>query len=165
MQVIDDINAMLAVNILDTSMDRLALAMPYATLAAGILTCENGAVGIVPDAAYLTNVTMFAKTAAGTYKKITLFNAMNEANFSLAAAPKSEGEIGLEISAHWDPTDDTTDLYQIEDVASIGGDVTPPTVITVPTDAAAAVVVAANLTATFNEPIKSSDVNSSNFIL
>ena len=87
-------------------------------LAAGILTCENGAVGIVPDAAYLTNVTMFAKTAAGTYKKITLFNAMNEANFSLAA-PKSEGEIGLEISAHWDPTDDTTDLYQIEDVAGL----------------------------------------------
>ena len=60
---------MLAVNILDTSMDRLALAMPYATLAAGILTCENGAVGIVPDAAYLTNVTMFAKTAAGNLQE------------------------------------------------------------------------------------------------
>ncbi|MCK9326511.1 MAG: Ig-like domain-containing protein [Bacteroidales bacterium] len=165
MQVIDDINAMLSVTILDTTIDTLAMAMPFATLAAGALTCEVGAIGVVPDADYLTNVTMFAKVVAGGYKRITLYNAMNEKDFSLSAAPKSEGEIALEISAHWDPTDDTVDLYKIEDVASIGGDVTGPTVVTVPADAAVAVVVGANLTATFNEDIKAADINSDNLVL
>ena len=165
MQVIDDINAMLSVTILDTSMDALALAMPFATFAAGILTCEIGAVGVIPDADYLTNITMFAKTIAGTYKKITLYNAMNEKDFSLAAVPKGEGEIGLEIAAHWDPTDDTADLYKIEDVASISGDTTGPTVVTVPIDTGTAIVVTSNLTATFNEDVKAADINSDNFIL
>jgi len=165
MQVIDDINAMLSVTILDTTIDTLAMAMPFATLAAGALTCEVGAIGVIPDADYLANVTMFAKTISGQYKKITLYNAMNEKDFSLAATPKAEGEIGLEIAAHWNPTDDTADLYKIEDVASIGGDTTPPTVITVPADAATAIVVSANLTATFNEDVKASDINSNNFIL
>ena len=165
LQVIDDINAMLIVNTINASMDTAALAMPFATLAAGVLTCKSAAVGIVASASYLTNITMFGRTVAGEYKKITLYNAMNEKDFSLACKPKGEGEIGLEIYAHWDPTNDAADLYQIEDVASIGGDTTPPTVVTVPADAAAAVVVTANLTATFNEAIKSSDVNSSNFIL
>jgi hypothetical protein len=165
MQVIEDINAMLSVTHLDSSMDMLALAMPYATLAGGVLTCGGGAIGIIPDAAYLKNVTMFAKVVSGGYKKITLYNAMNEKDFSLAAEPKKEGEIGLEISAHWDPTDDTANLYKIEDVASIGGDVTAPTAITVPVDAATAVVVSANLTATFSEDVKAADINSDNIIL
>jgi hypothetical protein len=165
MQVIDDINATLAVTHLDASMDTLAKAMPFATLNAGVLTCGGGAIGVIPNSAYLSNVTMFAKTIGGGYKKITLYNAMNEKDFSLACAPKKEGEIGLEIAAHWDPTNDSANLYQIEDVASILGDTTGPTAVTVPADAAVAVVVSANLTATFNEDIKSADVNSNNFIL
>jgi len=165
MQVIDEINAALSVTLLDTSMDRLAIAMPFATLAAGVLTCGVAAVAVVPDAAYLTNVTMFCKTIVGTYKKITLYNAMNEKDFSLNAKPKGEGEVSLEIAGHWDPTDDTVNLYKIEDVVSIGGDVTGPTVVTVPADAAGAIVVSADLTATFNEAIRSSDINSDNLIL
>jgi hypothetical protein len=165
MQMVDDINAMLAVNSLNTSMDTLALAMPYATYAADKITCENSNVGVIADSAYLSNVTMFAKTVSGEYKKIVLFNAMAENDFSLAAAPKAEGEVALEISAHWDATDDTADLFTVEDVSSISGDSTAPTVVTVPADGATAVAVDDDLTATFSESIKQSDMTSSNFVL
>jgi hypothetical protein len=164
MQMVDDINAMLAVNSLNTSMDTLALAMPYATYAADKITCENSNVGVIADSAYLSNVTMFAKTVSGEYKKIVLFNAMAENDFSLAAAPKAEGEVALEISAHWDATDDTADLFTVEDVSSISGDSTAPTVVTVPADGATAVAVDDDLTATFSESIKQSDMTSSNFV-
>jgi hypothetical protein len=44
---------------------------------------------------------------------------MNESNFGLAAKPKGEGEVALEVYAHWDPEDDTKDLYKIETVTTI----------------------------------------------
>ena len=165
MQVVEDLNATLGVTLIDTSIDTLELAMPFVTRVGNVLTAGSASIGVIPGAAYRKNITMFAKLISGLYKKITLYNAMNEKDFSLAAKPKGEGEVGLEISAHWDATDDTANLYEIEDVASIGGDVIAPTAITVPTDAAVAVVVTSNLTATFSEDIKSADVNSNNFIL
>jgi hypothetical protein len=124
-QVVDEINAQLNVTHLDTSMQTLKLAMPYATFEGDgttvpyTITCKSANVGVIPNTAYLKNVTMFAKTVKGGYKKITLYNAMNEADFSFAAAPKAEGTIAMEIYAHWDPTDYTQNLYKIEDVASI----------------------------------------------
>lgn len=165
MQVIDEINATLKVTLLDTSMAELALSMPYADYTGGVIACKSGNVGMVPEAAYLGNVVLFCKTIGGQYKKITLYNAMTENDFALAAKPKGEGEIGLEINAHWDATDDTVDLFKVEDVANIGGDVTKPTLISVPADAAVGVVVGTNLTATFSEAVKSSDVISDNFML
>lgn len=118
-QVVDEINAMLSVTHLDTTMATLALAMPYATLAGDSITCKSSDVGVLGSESYLKNVTMFAKTVKGEYKKITLYNAMSENDFSLSAAPKAEGTIALEIYAHWDATDDTKDLFKIETVASI----------------------------------------------
>jgi hypothetical protein len=165
MQVIEDIAATLSVSILDTSMDNIALAMPFADYTGGIVTAKDANIGVIANSAYLSNVTLFCKTTSGNYKKITLYNAMNEGEFKLAAKPKGEGEIKLDIEAHWDAVDDTANLYTIEDVASIGGDTTPPTVITVPADAATAVVVSANLTATFSEDVKAADINANNFIL
>jgi len=165
LQHVDEINAMLSVSILDTSMDNLALAMPYANYAADVLTCKSSNIGIVPDGAYLTNVVMFAKLISGGYKKITIFNAMTENDFSLSAVAKGEGLIALEIHAHWDVTDDDVDLYKIEDVLTLGSDTTKPTVVSVPADAATDIVVGANLTATFSEEIKQSDISTSNFIL
>jgi len=165
MKVLEDLNAMLGVTIIDTSIDVLALAMPFMVRAGEILTAETGSIGVVPASSYQTNITMFAKLISGLYKKITLFNVLNEADFSLAAKPKGEGEVALELSAHWDPTDAAANLYQIEDVASLGGDVVAPTAVTVPADEATAVVVTSSLTATFNEQINSADVTSDNFIL
>ena len=154
MKVLESLDATLGVTLIDTSIDILELAMPFVTRVGGVLTAGSASVGVVLDAAYRKNITMFAKLVSGLYKKITLYNAMNEKDFSLAAKPKGEGEVGLEISAHWNPTDDTANLYEIEDVASIGGDVIAPTAIIVPADAATAIVVTSSLTATFSEDIK-----------
>jgi len=118
-QVVDEINAMLSVPLLNTSMENLALAMPWATYSDGKLSAESGNLGVIQDSAYLSNITMFAKVIGGGYKKITLYNAMTENDFSLAAAPKAEGVVTLEIHAHWDAKNDDTDLYDIEDVESI----------------------------------------------
>ncbi len=121
LQVVDEIDAQLTVTHLDASLETLRLAMPYATYdeTAKKLTCAGNNVGIVPEEAYLKNVTMFAKVVGGGYKKITLFNAMSEADFTLTAAPKSEGEMPLEVFAHWDPMDDESELFSIEDIEGI----------------------------------------------
>jgi len=126
MQVVEEINATLKVTVLDTSIKTMSMAMPYATLAGAgtvispyTLTCKSTNLGIIADAAYLKNVTMFCKTLKGEYRKITLYNAMVEGKFGFKAVAKKEGEIELEFSGHWDGTDDTKDLYKIETVASI----------------------------------------------
>lgn len=171
MQVIDSVDAMMTVPLMDTSMENIAFSMPYATLTGDggatpyKITVKSSNIGILPDAAYLTNITLFAKVIGGGYKKITLFNPMNEGAFSLSAAPKAEGVINLEVHAHWDAEDDTVDLCEIEDIETITDDTTPPTVVTVPADTDTAVVVSSNLTATFSEDIRQGDIHSGNFIL
>lgn len=121
MQVVEEVNATLKVTVLDTSIKTMSLAMPWATYddTAKTLTCKNTDVGAIGDENYLKNVTMFAKTLKGEYRKISLYNAMVEGKFGFKAVAKKEGEIELEFSAHWDATDDTKDLYKIETVASI----------------------------------------------
>lgn len=120
-QVVDEINALLSVTHLDTSIETLALAMPYAKLSEDKkkLTCGTDSLGIISNERYLKNITMFAKTVKGEYKKITLYNALSENDFSLAAAPKAEGAVALEVHAHWDALDDEADLFEVEDVSSI----------------------------------------------
>lgn len=165
MQVVDEINAMLSVPLLDTSMDNLALAMPWATYAGGKISGKSGDLGVIQDSAYVENVTLFAKVIGGGYKQITLYNAMAENDFSLAAVPKSEGVITLEVSAHWDAKDDTADLYDIQDIETIDDDTDAPTVTTVPADGAESIVASSNLTATFSEDIRQGDINDGNFTL
>jgi hypothetical protein len=164
-QVVDEVNAMLSVPLLDTSMDNLALAMPWATYSGGKISGKSGNLGVIPDSAYIENITCFAKVIGGGYKQITLYNAMAENDFSLAAVPKSEGVINLEVHAHWDAEDDTVDLYDVQDVETISGDVVVPTVITVPDDAETDVDVTSNLTATFSEDIRQGDIKDDNFTL
>ena len=120
-QVIDELDARLSVTHLDASLETLKLAMPWAEYdeTAKKLICGGKSVGLIPDEAYLKNVTMFAKVVGGGYKKITLYNAMSESEFALTAAPKNEGEMPLEVYAHWDPMDDDAVLYDIEDIDDI----------------------------------------------
>ena len=165
MQVVDEINATLSVPLLCASMDNLALAMPWATYANGKLSAKSGNLGAIQDSAYLSNITMFAKVIGGGYKKITLYNAMAENDFSLAAAPKAEGVIQLEVSAHWDAENDAADLYDIEDVENISADTTGPTVTTDPDNAKTDVDVTSSLTATFSEDIRQGDIKADNFTL
>lgn len=125
LQVVEEINAQLNVTILNASMKKLSLAMPYAKLEGDgsttpySLTCDSSCLGVIGESAYLKNIVMFCKTVKGEYKKITLYNPMNEGDFGLKAAPKAEGEIGLEIHAHWDAKDAASVLFKIEDVAEI----------------------------------------------
>lgn len=120
-KVVEDINASLSVVTLDTSMATLALAMPWADYddVGGTITATTENIGIIPATAYLKNVTMFARTIKGEYRKIILYNAMSDKEFALAAKPKGEGEVSLEIKAHWDSTDSATNLFLVETVASI----------------------------------------------
>lgn len=125
MQHIDFINAMLTVASLATSEDDLAVMVPWLTesglAGSKIYTAGPDLIGMVPSADYLTNVTVFGKKTGGDYVKITLYHAMNEAPFNIAAVPKGEGIVNLEIHAHWeaDSADVVDKLFQIEHVASI----------------------------------------------
>lgn len=121
MQSIDDIDAVLNVTNLDTSLDNLSIALPYGDYdkTAKKITVSSKSIGVIKDEAYLKNVTMFAKTVKGEFKKITLYNAMTENDFSLAAVPKGEGTVAMEIHAHWDALENETDLFEIEDVTEI----------------------------------------------
>jgi hypothetical protein len=119
MQVIDEINALLKFTILDTQLATLAKTMPQADYDEVTKIIKNNKGGVIPTSKYFKNITMFAKVAKGGYKKITLFNALNESDFVLSSAPKAEGEVALEFYAHWDPEEVTDDLYSIEDVAAI----------------------------------------------
>lgn len=127
LQVIDEINAMLKVSIGDTSLDTLAQLMPCLKLVpdAGQTPAHivNEAPGPIAADRYLDNITMFAKTLGGKYKKITLYNALAENPLSITAAPKTEGLVALEIHAHWELDDgDAINpdlLFKIEDIDSI----------------------------------------------
>lgn len=122
-QVIESVDAVLSVTILDSSIEAMAIAMPWATYdsVGKTITCKKEDIGLIASTKYMKNTTMFCKTTKGEYRKITLFNTMAENDFTLAAKPKAEGEIALEIYAHWDDLEGATldDLFKIETVASI----------------------------------------------
>ena len=170
LQAIDFIDAKLAFASLAISKEDLQLAMPYLkanSIDPNILECTPDSLGLIPASAYFANITVFGKVVGGGYKRISVFNAMNEAPFGLAAVPKGEGLVNLEVFGHWETdTASTVDkLFDIEDVATLGADTTPPTVTTVPADAATAVVVSNDLTATFSKAIREGDITLTNFIL
>jgi hypothetical protein len=119
LQVVDEINASLKFSILDTSLATLDFAMPHVEYDSAAKTIKNGKGGVIPSSKYLKNITMFAKVVSGSYKKITMYNPLNESDFVLNAAPKAEGEVALEVFAHWNPENMDADLFSIEDVTSI----------------------------------------------
>lgn len=120
LKVLEEINAMLKVSIISFDQQVVAKLNPIVNVGATTpydLTSAN--VGVVADAKYLKNVTMFVKTLDGKFKKISLYNALNESALVVSAKPKSEGEIPLEIHGNWDATDDTKNLFKIEELATL----------------------------------------------
>ena len=121
MRVTEEINAMLKVGVLNMSQDTLALALAKsgskATNPSTDITNDTG--GIIASAKYQTNVTMFAKTADGKYKVITLYNALADNDFTMGTTDKGEAVVNIEFAAHWDPTDQTTDIYKVDDITAI----------------------------------------------
>ena len=80
---------------------------------------KNPKCGIIPESAYCKNITMFAKLVSGKYKKITIYHPMSENGLTVKAAPKAEGEISLEIRAHYTIDDLNGDLWEVKDAASV----------------------------------------------
>jgi len=120
MQIIEEQAATLKVVALCMSQEELALAIPGCAVSgtgdAAIISNSDGV--LIPEGDYLKNVTAFAKLIGGKYKKITIYNAMHEGGLTIKAAPKSEGELSLELNAHFNPKDSTEKLYEIAEVAN-----------------------------------------------
>ncbi len=116
-QAIEEQAAVLKVTTLDMSQENLALAIPNCVVMDNEgKTIKNPRTGIVEDSSYLKNVTMFAKTIGGKFKKITIYNAMHENGLTAKAVQKSEGELALEFNAHYPHSDLDGDLWSIEEI-------------------------------------------------
>lgn len=130
LQTIDDQAASLKATIINMSQQNLALAMPFcrmynaqgeeitASLAAEPATIKNPKTGIIPDTAYLKNVTMFAKLIDGTFKKITIHCPMHEGGISAKATQKAEGELPFEFMAHEKTSELDGDLWEVTEISS-----------------------------------------------
>lgn len=125
-QVIEEQGASIKVTTLCMSQENLALAIPTCKVSTQSGNAiSNPKTGVIPMSDYLKNVTMFAKTIGGKYKKIAIYNAMHETGFTAKAVQKAEGELAFEFIAHYPHSDLDGDLWKVEEVN------TPPTI---PTD-------------------------------
>ena len=120
-QVIEEQEAILKVVSLCMSQEELLFAMPFARKQGEgeDMVIKNPKCGIIPESAYCKNITMFAKLVSGKYKKITIYHPMSENGLTVKAAPKAEGEISLEIRAHYTIDDLNGDLWEVKDAASV----------------------------------------------
>ncbi len=124
MQVIESQEAVLKVNSLCCSQEELKLALPgcRVTGTGDAQVIKNAKAGVLSAASgssvYCKNVTLFAKLMDGKFKKITIYNGLNEAGFAVKAVQKAENELALEIYAHYTIDDLNGDLYQIEEVSA-----------------------------------------------
>lgn len=121
MQVIEENSASLAVTLLNMSQEMLRLQIPGAKAstdgASGAI--KNPKVGVITSDAYWENITMFAKTLDGKYKKITIFKPMSEGELSIKTQHKAEGELAVEFIAHYDMSDLDGDLWEVVDADKI----------------------------------------------
>ena len=115
------------------SQENLALAIPGCVVQdEDGNAISNPKTGIIPDSAYLKNITMFAKLISGKYKKITIYNPMHESGFTAKAVQKAEGELAFEFLAHYAHTDLDGTLWKVEEITEA------------PAQAAAAAAAASN---------------------
>lgn len=119
MQVLESQDATMKLTSLCSSQEDLALALVGGKIAEdeSIQNIQSGS--WIPEAKYLENVTAFAKLSGGTYKKITIYNAMHESGLTVSAKPKAENEHNLEFLAHFDVFNRTKSLYKIEEISSL----------------------------------------------
>ena len=153
-QVIESQDATLKVTTLDMSQENLALAIPNCVIENDDgHTIRNPRGGIVASASYLENVTMFAKTIGGTFKKIVIFKAMHETGFTAKAVQKAEGELALEFAAHYSTDDLDGQLWEVKDVDSYAAPIFVSAVTTTST----------KISVTFNEELDSTGLAYSDF--
>ena len=119
MQVLEDQGANLKIVSLCCTQEDLELALVGGKLNEdqSITNIQSGS--WIPATKYLENVVAFAKLSGGTFKKITIFNALHESGMTFSTKPKAENEHNLDFIAHFDPTDRTKNIYKVEDIESI----------------------------------------------
>lgn len=143
-QAIEEQNASLKVTTIGLTQENLARAIPNCTIE-GDGSISNPRTGVIPLNAYLKNVTMFARLIGGTYKKITIYNAMHETGIGIKAVQKAEGELALEFHAHYHHTDLDGKLWNIAEADAIG----EPVFVSAVTFSSTKILV------TFNAPLDS----------
>ena len=116
-QVIEEQAASYKVTTLCMSQENLALAIPGCKVSNDDgKTISNPKTGVIPETAYLKNVTTFAKLISGKFKKITIYNPMHENGLTAKAVQKAEGELALEFLAHYPYSDLDGDLWKVEEI-------------------------------------------------
>ena len=116
-QVIEEQAASYKVTTLCMSQENLALAIPGCKVSNDEgKTISNPKTGVIPETAYLKNVTAFAKLISGKFKKITIYNPMHENGLTAKAVQKAEGELALEFLAHYPYSDLDGDLWKVEEI-------------------------------------------------
>lgn len=116
-QVIEEQAASYKVTTLCMSQENLALAIPGCKVSNDDgKTISNPKTGVIPETAYLKNVTAFAKLISGKFKKITIYNPMHENGLTAKAVQKAEGELALEFLAHYPYSDLDGDLWKVEEI-------------------------------------------------
>ena len=119
-QVIEEQAASYKVTTLCMSQENLALAIPNCKVSNDEgKTISNPKTGVIPETAYLKNVTAFAKLISGKFKKITIYNPMHENGLTAKAVQKAEGELALEFVAHYPYSDLDGDLWKVEEIAAM----------------------------------------------
>lgn len=122
---LDDENATLTAKTLNASLETFADKLPGAKITRDeetkkIIKIEASEMGILPDEAYIENITVFGQKISGEFVKITITNAMDENGLEFAAVQKAEGEVELAYSAHhvYDENEKVP-LYTIENIKEI----------------------------------------------
>lgn len=121
---VDDENATLTVKTLNASLDTFAEKLPGAKITKDsssqkITKIESGDLGIIPDDAYIKNVTIFAQLISGEFRKITIYRVLDKNGLDFSAVQKAEGEIEMAYRAHHKYDDNKAPIYSIDTIDSL----------------------------------------------
>lgn len=120
MQVVEENAASLKVTLLGMTQENLRLAVPGVQMqnnSDGAIS--NPKMGLIATENYVKNVTMFAATLDGKYKKIVVYNPMSEGELTLKTQHKAEGELEIEFTAHYTTDDLDGKLWEVNDIDAI----------------------------------------------
>ena len=117
MQVRDENGATISTTLLAMTQENLALILNGGKKE--VTTLENPKLGVIPTTDYIKNVTMFAMTLDGKYKKFEIFNALSEGELSIQTQHKAEGELAVTFTAHYGLEDLDGVIWRISDLDKI----------------------------------------------
>ena len=119
LQVKDGEDVSLKINTLCCSQENLALAIPNSTVSQDTGNeIQQGNFGVIAAASYLTNVAVVTKMLDGTFKVLTLKNAMHEGAFTYKGVSKNENEHNLEFLGHYNPLNASEKIWSVKDYAT-----------------------------------------------